>query len=290
MRAATAGMITLLNTGRQFFVADLYTITLYDGTILRYTSADIDLTVGANTFLSADPNGGAPILKRSRCKWSLGLQTNTLEVKIIAYLLHTINGIPWMQFIRNGGLDGARIELDRLITDSWADTSRGVLRWFAGNVSDVEVSRTEASLSVKDDLELLNIKLPKEIYQPGCRFTLFDPGCGLNKNSFALARTVNASSTTTRLLTSSAGQAAGYFDSGYLFFTTGPNAGAQRTVRKWDGLGLDLALPLPYTPVTGNAFTIYPGCDKKQLTCQVKFNNLIKFGGQPYVPVPETAV
>lgn len=290
MRAATAGKITLLNTGRQFFVADLYTITLYDGTILRYTSADINLPIGANTFLSADPTGGAPIVKRSRCKWSIGLQTNTLEVKVIAYVQHTINGIPWMQFIRNGGLDGARIELDRFITDSWTDTSRGVLRWFAGNVSDTELSRSEAKLTVKDDLELLNIKLPKEIYQPGCRNTLFDTGCGLNKATFALARTVNAGSTTTRILTTSAGQAAGYFDSGYLFCGPGPNAGAQRTVKKWDGVGLDLALPLPFTPVAGNTFTIYPGCNKQKTTCQTKFNNLPRFGGQPYIPVPETAL
>lgn len=290
MKTATGGMVTLLNTGRQFFTADLYTITLYDGTILRYTSADIDLTIGANTFISADPNGPAPIITRSRIKRSIGLQANTLTLEIKAYLQHTMFGIPWMQFIKNGGLDGARVLLEQFITDDWTNTSRGSIINFIGDVSDVSPSRTMAEVVVKDDLEKLNIKIPKEIYQPGCRWTLFDAGCGLNKTTFQLSRTVNAGSTTTRILTTSAGQAAGYFDSGYLFFTSGPNAGAQRTVRKWDGLGLDLALPLPFAPAAGNAFTIFPGCNKQQTTCQTKFNNLIRFGGQPFVPAPETAV
>ena len=46
MRTAVAGLTTILNTNRTLFVADLYTFTLIDATILRYTSADINLTVG----------------------------------------------------------------------------------------------------------------------------------------------------------------------------------------------------------------------------------------------------
>jgi hypothetical protein len=43
-------------------------------------------------------------------------------------------------------------------------------------------------------------------------------------------------------------------------------------------------------PNTGDTFTAYPGCDKTQNTCTSKFNNLVNFGGFPYVPVPEAAI
>lgn len=290
MRTAVAGLTAILNNNRTHFVADLYTFTLIDATVLRYTSADINLTVGGNTYLSAQPSGGAPILKRGRVSWRRGIQVDTLEIKLIGSTQHTVFGLPWMQFIRNGGLDGGRVTVDRFITDAWTNTANGALKWFAGNISEVSSSRTEASISVKNDLELLNVKIPGQVYQQGCRHTLFDGGCGLVKATFALARTANAGSTLTRILTTSAGQAAGYFDLGFLFFTSGPNAGAYRTIKKWDGAGLDLSLPLLSAPAAGNAFTIYPGCDKLKTTCTTKFNNLIRYGGFPYIPVPETAV
>ena len=109
MRTATAGLTTILNTDRTLFVADLYSITLIDATVLRYTSADINITVGGNTYLTAQPNGGAPILKRGRVRWARGIQVDTLEIKLLGYTQHTVFGVPWMQFIRNGGLDGEEL-------------------------------------------------------------------------------------------------------------------------------------------------------------------------------------
>jgi hypothetical protein len=50
-----------------------------------------------------------------------------------------------------------------------------------------------------------------------------------------------------------------------------------------------LTQPLPYAPAASDTFTVYPGCDKSQRTCQLKFNNIANFAGFPYVPAPETA-
>jgi hypothetical protein len=49
-----------------------------------------------------------------------------------------------------------------------------------------------------------------------------------------------------------------------------------------------LAEPLVFAPAPGDQFVVYPGCDKLQRTCQFKFNNILQFGGMPYVPQPET--
>jgi uncharacterized phage protein (TIGR02218 family) len=61
-------------------------------------------------------------------------------------------------------------------------------------------------------------------------------------------------------------------------------------VKSWQSNVIDLIAPFPVIPLVGDAFTIYPGCDKQQSTCATKFGNLIHFRGFPYVPENSTAV
>ena len=46
MKSASASLISLLNTSSVFYPADLYTFTLISGTVVRYTSHDINIQVG----------------------------------------------------------------------------------------------------------------------------------------------------------------------------------------------------------------------------------------------------
>jgi uncharacterized phage protein (TIGR02218 family) len=58
MKYATPAMKALLASG-PLFQADLYTITLRGGTVLRWTSADTALTVGADTWTPPTDTGGS---------------------------------------------------------------------------------------------------------------------------------------------------------------------------------------------------------------------------------------
>ncbi|HWX56665.1 MAG TPA: hypothetical protein VN176_18935 [Verrucomicrobiae bacterium] len=49
-------LATWLQTATELRMADLYTITLKSGTVLRYTTWDSSLTVLGNTFLTGPPN------------------------------------------------------------------------------------------------------------------------------------------------------------------------------------------------------------------------------------------
>lgn len=104
--------------------------------------------------------------------------------------------------------------------------------------------------------------------------------------------TVAGSSQSNSQMTSSVtGFADGYFSLGYLVFNTGLNAGLRAMVRSSfasNGAFVFLS-PAPYTMNPGDTFTVYPGCDKQQATCANKFNNLLNFGGFPFVPAVETA-
>ena len=65
-------------------------------------------------------------------------------------------------------------------------------------------------------------------------------------------------------------------------------SGISRTVKSYAGGQFVFILPLPYDPTVGDTFSVYPGCDKTQAVCQSKFNNVARFRGFPFIPVPET--
>jgi hypothetical protein len=48
--------------------------------------------------------------------------------------------------------------------------------------------------------------------------------------------------------------------------------------------------PLVAAPSPGDTFTAWPGCDRMLATCEIKFNNRLRYRGQPWIPAPETAI
>ena len=80
------------------------------------------------------------------------------------------------------------------------------------------------------------------------------------------------------------------FSQGTLMFQGGQNAGVLVQVKSASADQIMLAAPLEYTPVTGDAFTLWPGCDHTTGAggC-ARYNNLANFRGFPFVPPPETA-
>lgn len=283
MKSASPVLVALL-ASNEFIMADLYTLTTVTGVVARYTSYDLDLVVAGQVY---DSQG--PILSRSRVRSLVGIEVDSLNLTIMANDTHLLMGAPILRIAHNGGLDGARLKLERVFMGAPGDTSAGTLILFEGRISDVQASRTEAKLTVKSDIELLNIKMPRNLYQPGCLNTLFDTGCGLVKSAWAVAATVSAGSTVSSIACSLA-NASGYFDAGTITFTSGPNAGVTRTVKRYMPGLIALSLPLKAAPTAGDAFFAYPGCDKTQASCTAKFSNLPRFRGFPYVPIPETAI
>ena len=287
MKSASTSFINFLAASAAFVMAELYDITLADGTQLHYTTFDRNLVVGGTTYLSGPPN-----FKRGAVEEVLGLsKIGTLSLELHANPTDTISGVPTLQKVARGDFDKAQITVRRLFMDQNLAQQGTVIR-FVGNIGDLdELSRTTAKFTCKSKVEDLNIQLPRNILQPTCIHTLFDSGCTLGKAGFAVNGIVQAGSTINKLLTSLT-QADSYFDNGQLVFTSGTNSGHIVAVRKYLNSGgtVLFVVPLPAIPATGDTFTIYPGCDKTQATCLGKFSNLANFGGFPYVPVPETAI
>lgn len=281
MKSANAGLISLLGSGQGFKVADLYTFTLANGTVLRLTSFDLDLTYGGNTWLST-----GPILERTRVENVMGLDVSTLTITITPRPSDTVAGLGWLAAAQGGVLDGATVVLDRAAIQT-LPTVVGTWNAFSGRLAGMKINRAKLVVSVNSDTELLNIKMPRNLYQPGCLHTLYDFDCGLSRATFAVSGTVTAATATT--VSCGLSQAAGYFDLGYIQFTSGALSGTRRTVKSYTPGSFTVLSPMLPAPSAGDTFTAYPGCDKKQSTCSGKFSNLANFRGTPYVPVPETA-
>ena len=83
----------------------------------------------------------------------------------------------------------------------------------------------------------------------------------------------------------------GYFDLGYIVWTSGANTGTVSAIKSYLAGGIvNFFKPLLNLPHTGDTFTAYPGCDKQIATCDHKFSNLSNFEGMSFIPSPETTV
>lgn len=294
MRAASAKLIALLDAD-QFVMADLYTITTVQGDVFRYTNSDYDLIVAGQIY-----SARGPIISREGISLSLGIEVDNLSISIDCIDDNEWNGINVVQAFHNGQLDGARFKLERVFIDDSAvemlngrfnltNLNSGVIKLFEGRIIEPELDRNSIQASVASDLDELNVQMPRNLYQPSCTNTLFDSACGLLRQNFMVQTTIEAGSTTARILCQ-VNQPQGWFTQGVIEFLDGGNAGLKRTIRMHESGALLLTLPLLEVPQAGQRIKVYPGCDKRLETCQNRFNNFSRFRGAPFIPVPETAV
>jgi len=77
-----------------------------------------------------------------------------------------------------------------------------------------------------------------------------------------------------------------WFNDGVITFTSGNNNGLSFEIKSWTAAGgvLTFYLPLPYAPAPGDTFSIEPGCSKTTGDCTNKFNNIVNFRGEPFIP------
>jgi uncharacterized phage protein (TIGR02218 family) len=281
MKNASAELISLLNTSDNLKVADLYTFTLTNGTVLRYTSADFDVEYNGNTYLCE--NAG---IKRSSMSWQTGLSVDSLDLEFYPKDTDLVGTLPLVQAFRNGTFDGASLQLDMAFFENWTDTPLVLEKLFLGNVDVDEIGGNNVKVEVKSITEILNTKIPRNIYQSACAYTLYGAGCGVNKATFSSNASVLVNTTKT-VIKCSLAQSVGYFDQGVILFTSGQNLNVKRSIKAHTSGQLTLNYPLQYTPEIGDTFTVSAGCDRTMNSCKNKFNNLANFPETPFIPNPD---
>ena len=272
-------LAALLASGAPVNRADLYTLTLGNGTVYRWSGADVAVVGGGNTWVIG------PGMSRGMARFETGISVDDLSVQMTDNVGTVINGQSLFVFVRSGGLIGSRMQIDKSFWPVGASQATGAVYWFAGRVEGVAGDRYSVSLTVRSDLDRLNINVPREIYQPQCRNTVYDSACTLQQSAWAVTGTATGASTpdkTTFYVTLA--QADDWFDLGVVTFTSGPNAGITRSVKQYLGGAMAASMPWPFPVSIGDAFSVVPGCDGQQTTCMTKFSNLANFRGFPYIP------
>ena len=167
-------------------MADLYQFTLTDGTVLQYTSFDQDIA------------GYSSALGWERTKWKLavGLSVDTMDITLHAAPQNlSSNGMPVIEHIASGAWDGADVIVSRAYMATPADAPATV-PIFEGWIGDItEIGRIRCKMQLQSKLALLNVGLPKALFQPSCRHVFGDSGCTINVPSLSVSGAVQAGST-----------------------------------------------------------------------------------------------
>ena len=224
MKAAGPELIALLFGADQFVMADLYTITLAGGSVLRYSGAPTALSANGYTFALG------PKFERSKTKVVIGTQVDELEVKIYTEPTDLIGGVPFLQAAWRGQLDGALLQLERAFMPSYGDTSPGTVVLFAGRISDIECTRTGVDLKCRSHLELLNIQMPRRLWQSSCTHAFGDAMCQFDRSSMQVMFPAGPGSTQVQIATSVSPSPPSLYVQGSLVGVTGANAGSSRSV------------------------------------------------------------
>ena len=232
-------------------------------------------------------------IERGDITTSVGLSVDECKVTLHCYQDSVIGVLSLPNFALIGGFDNAHLKIELAVMPSYGDTAVGVIHLFEGSVTDVVLDLSQIELTISSAAVLLDVQIPRVVYQPSCTHTLFDSRCGLRTADFTASRTVLASAST-GYLSFSDGNAAGVYTLGRILFTSGANAGLSRTVSSHTmAAGVSIVLPLypfPFIAAIGDSFTISLGCDKSRALCNSRFNNASQFLGWEYMPVPEVSL
>jgi uncharacterized phage protein (TIGR02218 family) len=288
VKPASAALIALLNSGEQFIMADLYTFTLVGGaTILRYSAAPTSILANGYLFVAG------PKFERSKTNVVIGTQVDELDIKIYPETTDLVGSTPFLEAAWQGQLDGALLQLERAFMGAagggYGDTSAGTVILFSGRISDIDCSRTGIDMKCRSHLELLNIQMPRRLWQSSCTHVFGDAMCLFNRSSLATTFSADSGSTTTVI--QGAPTTTTPYSQGTIIAVTGGNSGYSRTISTFvSGGAVTVKLAFLSPVAAGDQFQLLPGCDRTLATCTNIFNNAIHFGGFPYIPTPETAV
>lgn len=286
--------ITWLLTTNRGIMAHLYQFTSATGIEAYYT--DFDLSVSWNDQVWQANSLRFEGLQR---KLNVGLAVDEQTLKIWAAPTDTMFGANFLENAENGLLDGAVIVRYRAIWPFVTGTVSNDVQlaplavWplFTGYTSQISKGgASHVELKVKSALLRLNVNMPRNYFQPGCNWTLFDAGCTLSKAAFAKTGTLTTPITPTQLPISGGISPVNgpdgftYYASGRLLFTSGVNTGLQILIDTNDASNIYPAYPLTSLPSAGDTVNYYPGCSKAFTTCDLKFNNKNNFRGFDKVP------
>ncbi len=249
-------------------------LTRRDSTAIGFTSADQDLVFDGLTYMAIDGLDGSAIQSNT------GTGVDNLEVAGVL----TDERITEADILA-GLYDGAEVVFYRL---NWADLTMGAITLFRGTFGEITLRDGQFQVELRSLTQRLKQTIG-DLTSPTCRCRrLGDAQCKVDLTPLQFTRTVSSVISAGTIQFSGDTQAAGYYDSGLVTFTSGANLGVTREVKTHTVIGsnanLDIRTPFPFHVSIADVATLEAGCDRRFATCRDKFSNGINFHGEPLLP------
>jgi uncharacterized phage protein (TIGR02218 family) len=190
--------------------------------------------------------------------------------------------------LRSGRYDGARVHIWRV---NWRDVSQRT-QLFTGIIGDTVQAGAGFRAKILGLTDLLARPIGR-VYQIPCSAVLGDRACqvGLDSPSYTAKLTLPSGLSTDVLSLPSdllAPYAPGWFTHGALRVQSGVGAGLWAPIKSDSQQGdlrrITLWAPLPQPLAAGIDIALQAGCDKRAVTCRVKFDNILNYQGFPDMP------
>jgi uncharacterized phage protein (TIGR02218 family) len=173
---------------------------------------------------------------------------------------------------------------------NYRDLTMGTAMLFSGWIGKQEVGRSTFKAELRSLAQAMQ-QMTGRIYGPLCPAQLGDEECQVDVESMRFTSTLTAVTSRRTFTDTAAVQASDWFGAGLFRVEEGEYAGMQMEVYSFSAGVYVLALPLPFDPTIGMAYSVLPGCRKRHergarnpagtSDCIDKFNNIINFRGFP---------
>lgn len=245
-----------------------YPVELFDfyveGEHYRYVEHDEDIIIAGDTWTAATISRSSFSKGNELARTSIDVST-VLDLPVISKFQ---GGMPESQVI----LWVYRMHL--------TDPDLEKVQIWTGQITTIK--RSDRNLTLKGeipDTDLRSVGLRRRI-QRTCPHPLYGVGCFVDKEAFKSYATV------TEVLVE--GKQLGLNVADCSLFTGGFLAGyvnahwKYRFISKGSGSYIYLAHPAPWIGID-SVLHMYPGCNKTTEHCYYRFNNILNFGGFPYL-------
>lgn len=289
LRACSPALAAALAGNARLWSAELMTFTLTDGTVLRWTNFDRDLTYAGHTFTA-----GSPFSSRTSWKVTNTMEVPTLSLRLLAGVASFRGGASLEAQIASGLFDGAAFNLETafMLTPGDVDTL-GTIALFGGYVGPIDGGGVAYTLSIKGRNNDLDQYVPRGLYQVSCRHAFCDAGCTLDRADFTSSFAVGSSPTAAFIPWATPPATPALSVNGTLAMVDGDAAGSRRTIARATSGGIILSFPLASLPAPGDSFTAFQACDKTRnsgsgQSCTDR-SNTDHYRGYPFTPPPTAA-
>ncbi len=267
--------------GESIQMVELLELTSHSGRNWKWAASNETVV---SSLANWDPFPGMPA---TGIEESLDLGISIIDF-VIANSSDTFNDI-----LKGQDLDAAALTVRRVFVDT---PDLGAMSIFIGQLGEFSHTRNQMTGRVRDSLGGRSREWPYHTYMDQCAWRFGSPGCAFDTALETISGTIIASTSGELFMQVTSGtlpvssHGINRFEFGKFTFTSGANSGSVRAVFASSGDHLTMSHRMALGVVSGDTFSIFPGCKKRLIEdCLSLYNNTSNYLGFPWIPRQEDA-